>query len=358
MYKLIRPFLFFMSADHAHSFVTFYMKNVLKFLPLKSLIRKKMFVTSKLMEQTINGTKYSNPVGIAAGFDKNAEMIDFLEMLGFGFIEIGSITNNPSNGNPKPRMIRLIKDRALINRCGLNNHGVKIIAERFSKIKEKRLIPIGVNIAKTHDPNILGDAGVGDYCSSFKTLDECGDYTVLNVSCPNTTEGKTFETPETLTKLLKKIDPPNAKKPIYLKVSPGLSDDEFKSVIEIAEGHGITGYIISNTSSDRSHLSDSEKIKAQNFGNGGLSGAPLKARTKELISKIYKMIPNERIIIACGGVETVDDVYELISRGAHLVQLYTSMIYEGPLLVRNINRALRLRLHNEGVSLSEIRGRL
>lgn len=356
MYKMIRPILFLMSADTAHSVVAYFMEHILKFIPIKPFVRGICKSRSKLLRQKCDGLLISNPVGLAAGFDKNATMMSFLEMLGFGVLEIGSITFFPSNGNPKPRMIRLIDESSLINRCGLNNEGTSSVAYRFKELHKKIKIPVGINISKTHDPLILGKEGISDYKCSFDLVSDIADYITINISCPNTEEGKTFENVESLDKLLRELNLHSCKVPVYLKISADLSDEDINGVINKATEFNISGYIISNTSSNRNLLTDKSKEIADKFGKGGLSGEAIKDNTFELIKKIYKIAPKGTTIIASGGISTADDVYNAISYGANFVQIYTAFIFKGPLVVRNINCELSKRLKKENITLSELRG--
>jgi dihydroorotate dehydrogenase len=296
------------------------------------------------------GIDFHSPVGLGAGFDKNGKLLNLFPSLGFGFVEIGSVTAHPGLGNPKPRIFRLPADRAIINRMGLNNDGVDALAHRLSETL--RTIPCGINIAKTHDPEILGSRAIDDFCYAFKTISDYADYIALNISCPNTKEGKTFEDPHALDELLSAVKSLEKgferKKPLLIKISPDLSYKTLDEILDISEHHGINGYVISNTSLRRDGLmAKAEKISR--IGQGGLSGAPIKTRATEMIAYTYTHL-KKPFIIGVGGIFSASHAYEKIKAGASLIQVYTGLIYEGPSLVKNINKGLVAFLKADGFS--------
>ncbi len=352
MYKAIRPLLFLLSPDRAHHLVALIMEYGGK-VPVLKRLEKWFRVDHPRLRQELHGILFSNPVGVAAGLDKNGKTVPFLKMLGFGFVEVGSVTRLSSQGNPLPRMKRLVKDGALINRCGLNNDGAEVVRKRL--LERSHSIPLGVNIAKTHSENIIGADGVEDFHQSFELLKDCGHYITLNISCPNTTEGKTFESSEALHELLLKLKVHKISKPIFVKFSPGPSNQELVRLLEVCESFNVSGYILGNTATSRDELIHGRKI-AEQFGRGGLSGLPLKERMFELVELIYCSVDRSKIIIACGGIRTAEDVYKAISLGAHLVQVLTGFVYEGPSMARTINRNLLKMLERDGVSVGELRG--
>lgn len=294
----------------------------------------------KRLNTKVFGIDFKNPVGLAAGFDKNGELLDFLPSLGFGFIEMGSVTARFSQGNPKPRIYRIPKDKAIINNTGLPNNGVDRVFEKLQSFMPK--IPMGINIAKTHDPNILGEAAILDMCYSFIRLYGQTDYLTLNISCPNTKEGKTFEEKDALDELLSALydirSNFSTKKPVLLKISPDLSFESIDDILEVAENYDIDGYVISNTSLKREGLRTSPR-QLSKITEGGLSGLPIRDISTELIRHVKERLP-ERIIIGSGGIFSAFDAYEKMIAGASLVQVYTGLIYEGPGLVKKINKGL------------------
>lgn len=344
MYKLIRPLLFLQDPEIIHDYVLWLGKHC-------SWLKKPFscmydFKDTRL-EQTIAGISFANPVGLAAGFDKNGVLLDILPSFGFGFIEIGSVTALHCAGNPKPRLFRLPKDKCIINRMGLNNIGAKAMEQRLCK--KQVPIPLGINIAKTNDPAITGDKARGDICFSYEWLYDAADYITLNISCPNTQEEKTDEDPDSLEKLLATIREARLKfeqpKPLFLKLSLDLSYAQLDAILELGLVYGIDGYVIGNTSLQRNGLQTPlERLTA--IGTGGMSGKPIKKRATELIRYVYQHA--HPIIIGVGGVFSAEDAYEKITAGASLVQVYTGLIYEGPGLVKAINKGLVALLDHDG----------
>ncbi|MBU1199273.1 MAG: quinone-dependent dihydroorotate dehydrogenase [Nanoarchaeota archaeon] len=342
MYKLIRPLIFKYDPEDVHEKIIA-LSLSLSNSHLNKIIKGLYSYENKMLNTNVFGIDFKNPVGLAAGYDKNGELLDFLPSLGFGFIEIGSVSAQPSQGNTKPRIFRFPKDKSLVNRTGLPNKGVDKIHD---KIKDKKFkVPVGINIVKTHNPELLGEAGIFDICYSFLRLHDLGDYITINISCPNTAEGKTFEDKNSLNDLLLEINKIrknfSERKPILLKISPDLSYNVMDDVLEIAEYFSIDGYVISNTSS----------INTKGI-EGGLSGLPIKQKSTELIRYVHKHIPDTSIV-GVGGIFSAQDAYEKILAGASLVQGYTGLIYEGPGLVKKINKGLVRLLKRDGFSSLE-----
>ena len=355
MYDFLRPALFRLNAERAHT-VAATAARLAELTRTDSLLQSNYEYENDRLEQTLFGLRFINPVGLAAGFDKNASLLDFWPTLGFGFVEVGSVTARPSKGNPKPRAFRLPDDGALINRMGLNNKGAEKIARRLEKLDAERRMIVGVNIAKTHDPAIMGDDAVADFCESYRLLAPHADYVVLNVSCPNTREGKTFEDPSACEALLKAIGQERARLPrhvpLLIKLSPPLServayDSDVEGIVELGNTYAIDGYIATNTASDREGLQtpvdDLSKI-----GEGGLSGRPLAARSTHLVRYLYRLTNGAVPIIGVGGVFSPEDAYAKIRAGASLIQIYTALVYEGPSLVRRIKEGLMGLLERDG----------
>jgi dihydroorotate dehydrogenase len=277
------------------------------------------------------GQVFRNPVGIAAGFDKNADHVEALAALGFGFVEIGSVTAQPSEGNPRPRLFRLPADGALINRMGLNNRGAAAAAARLAEAK--RTVPIFVNIAKSHVPGLEGAAAIDDYVTSVREMSPVADVLVLNISCPNSGDGRTFEAPEALTALLSAVSDVRDNTPLLVKVSPDLDPVALDQVIEIAVAHGVDGFTATNTTVHREGLSASPEALSV-IGPGGLSGAPLHARAVDTVRQIRARV--ELPIVGVGGIRGAAEAAAFLEAGANLIQLYTGFIYGGPTVVRQI----------------------
>ncbi|MBV70139.1 MAG: dihydroorotate dehydrogenase (quinone) [Myxococcales bacterium] len=338
MYRLIRRILFFLKPENAHHFALACLHFVCSIPGVKSLLRR-IYHRRNQTPRTLLGQTFLNPIGLAAGFDKNGEHIDVLSCLGFGFIEIGSATARPASGNPQPRLFRLKNDRALINRMGLNNQGALAISQRLSKVD--RRCPIFVNIAKSHDSTIIDDLAIDDYCESVKLLVDVADVLVINVSCPNSGDGRTFEDPDALGQLLPEIRRVIGDKPVpYLvKVSPDLSQTQLESVVTLALENGAAGFTATNTTINRDGL-NTPANQLDLIGAGGLSGRPLHHRALKTVENLRRL--TDLPIIAVGGISEVEHAQAFVDAGASLVQLYSGFIYEGPALIRRIAHQLRL----------------
>ncbi|MFU8812129.1 MAG: quinone-dependent dihydroorotate dehydrogenase [Balneolaceae bacterium] len=299
------------------------------------------------LEQNIAGLCFKNPVGLAAGFDKNGTLVPIIDSLGFGYTEVGSITANPSVGNPKPRSFRLHTDQSLINRMGLNNDGAQTVIKRLEK--RPRTIPLGINIAKTHDPDIVGERALEDYRISYQLALPVADYITLNISCPNTREGKTFEDPASLDRLLTHlhIGKDKSSPPVLVKFSVDLDDAALHELVDVCLSHSIDGFVATNTSAKRHELK-TPSSKIEQIGTGGLSGAAIRTKSTHIIRSIHDQTKGEKWIIGVGGIFSAADAIEKIKAGADLVQVYTALVYEGPALVKRINDGLvmYLREHN------------
>jgi len=338
MYKtIIRPILFIFDPEKIHHFIFTFIKMS---APLFGWVNRLLFVESdKRLEKEVFGLKFKTPVGIAAGFDKNGILIDQLEDYGFGFIEIGTVTPKPQEGNPKKRLFRLPKDKALINRMGFNNYGVDKAVEKL-KIRKTKLI-VGGNIGKnTATPN---NEAKEDYVYNFNALYDHVDYFVVNVSCPNVknlTKLQDVDFLEDLLSTLKTIDKKKGKnRPILLKIAPDLNTQQLDDIIELIATTKIAGVIAANTSSGRENLSTSpQDILA--IGNGGLSGLPIRDNATEVIRYLAQQSNKAFPIIGVGGIHSAKDALEKIEAGADLVQVFTGFIYEGPRLVKEINKAI------------------
>lgn len=299
--------------------------------------------SNKKIEQDILGIHFSNPIGLAAGFDKDAELTDILPAVGFGFAEIGSITGEPCEGNPKPRLWRMKESKSLVVYYGLKNPGCEAVAE---KLKDKKFqIPIGVSIAKTNCQATANmEAGAKDYLKAYKTMQDIGSYITVNISCPNAFGGQPFTDKKSLEYLMNVLSQFPKKKPIFIKLSPDLSEQELNDIIEIAEKYNIDGFISSNLTKNR----DNTKIKNAVPDRGGMSGKVVEDLSNKMISYIHKKTNGKKIIIGCGGVFSAEDAYYKIQAGASLIQMITGMIFEGPQIISDINLGLIKLLERDG----------
>lgn len=341
MYRLIKPIFFKFDPEDMHHFVVKRLKWFNDYFPLgKTILRSSYDIHLKGLETEVFGLKFRNPVGLAAGFDKNGEYIEALSNLGFGFIEVGTVTPRPQPGNDKPRMFRLPTDEALINRMGFNNKGVDVLAERLRLLKSKEPnIIVGGNIGKNKTtPN---EDAVSDYIICFDKLFDVVDYFVVNVSSPNTPGLRELQEKGPLMELLNTLQQRNRKndisKPILLKIAPDLADAQLDDIIEIVKETKIAGVIATNTTIDRNGLYTEEVVKNQ---MGGLSGKPLTKRSTEVIKYLSEKSNKAFPIIGVGGIHSAEDAKEKMEAGASLVQLYTGFIYEGPALIKRICKAL------------------
>lgn len=363
MYAFFRPLLFRIDPERAHNIAMSAGRLAQGITP--SLVQPMFNFEHPSLKQELWGRTFPNPVGLAAGFDKNGVLVRFWSKVGFGFSEIGSVSARAASGNAKPRAFRLPADRALINRMGLNNEGADEVSRRLKKLSLDQLPPLGINLAKTHDPSIIGKGALLDFRHSFRLLAPLASYIVLNISCPNTREGKTFEDPASLDALLKAIfadrDDMGSKAPILIKLSPTFSqyvvfDSAIEEIVSMALKYGIQGLVATNTAPDRENLSTSPEI-IQRIGNGGLSGAPLTHRTTRLIKYLYEKTEGTIPIIAVGGIDSAESAYANLRAGASLVQLYTGLVYRGPGVVKRIKKGLVRLLRQDGFeSISDVIG--
>jgi len=313
---------------------------MLHFLGITRLVKRFLFdFRHPSIEREVFGLNFKNPIGIGAGFDKDAKLIDILDNFGFGFIEIGTLTPKPQPGNPKPRLFRLTKDNALINRMGFNNHGVDEAILRLKKRKAK--IIVGGNIGK--NKNTPNDKAVDDYVKCLNALYDYVDYFVVNISSPNTPDLRKLQSKKPLQELLgflkKEIQDKPQKKPLLLKIAPDLSNDELNDIVKIINHLKLDGVVATNTTISRSGLL-TKADKIESIGDGGLSGMPLRQRSTEVIHYLRNKLDRDIPIIGVGGIMCVEDAIEKLEAGATLLQIYTGFIYEGPILIKNINKAL------------------
>lgn len=339
MYKLVKPLFFQMDPEKAHHTVTDGLRLFSKIWGSKLLLKSLYTVSDPRLEREVFGLKFKNPVGLAAGFDKNGAYIEEMSGFGFGFIEIGTVTPRPQPGNDKPRMFRLVKDQALINRMGFNNQGADVAAGKLKYLKDRDQLIIGGNIGKNKlTPN---EQAVDDYVYCFGALYDYVDYFVVNVSSPNTPGLRDLQEKEPLKHILNTLQKLNeerpATKPILLKIAPDLTNSQLDDIIEIVRDTRIAGVIATNTTIARDGLRSDPKLVKE---AGGVSGKPLGKRATEVIRYLSEKSDRAFPIIGVGGIHSADDAIEKLEAGAALVQVYTGFIYEGPALVSNICKGI------------------
>lgn len=340
MYKaIIRPLLFMLSPETVHHFVVVLIRFLFAIPFVKALVSAIYTVRDEKLRKEVFGLTFENPVGLAAGFDKNATFYGQFAAFGFSFIEVGTATPVGQPGNQRPRSFRLPADKALINRMGFNNHGARSIAERLDKGRTNMIV--GGNIGKnTSTPNA---SAVEDYADAFLALYDYVDYFVVNVSCPNISDLSHLQDRDLLAGILLRLSSIRAemlqKKPILVKISPDLNWEQIDDVLELVDEFNMDGIVATNTTITRAGLSTSAE-KVEKIGLGGLSGKPIRERSTEIIRYISEKTGGKLPIIGVGGILSADDALEKLRAGASLIQIYTGFIYEGPGLVKKINKAL------------------
>src|SRR3989344_6584874 len=344
LYKgILKPVLFLLDPEDIHDFFVRFGAFLGKFSPIRWKISKLFDYRNEKLRQKILGIDFRNPVGLAAGFDKDIELTDIISSLGFGFEEVGSITAKACDGNPRPRLWSLPKTKSLGVWYGLKNSGAEILSKKLSG-KIHRL-PVGVNVAFTNcEENSDIPTAISDYVSGFGAMEKYADYITVNLSCPNISGGMPFLTPLNYDRLMVEIDKIPTPKPIFVKISPDMSHEEIDVFLEISGRHRVHGIICSNLTKKV----DPAKIKDPLTPYGGLSGKLVFPKALDLLSYMYKKSGNKFIFIFCGGVFSADDAYKAIRQGATLVELITGMIFEGPQLIGEINRGLMERITRDG----------
>jgi len=348
-YKVIfKPLFFLIDPETTHqqmlAFGNFLGSNRIT----KALTALFFFYSNKSLEQKILGIKFPNPIGLAAGFDKDGVLTDITPRVGFGFTEVGSITGEPCEGNPKPRLWRLIKSKGIVVYYGLKNDGCEKILKR---LKNKTFtIPIGISIAKTNSPKTVEvEDGIADYVKAYGKFTNIGSYFTINISCPNTYGGQPFTDVGRLEALLTEIDRVQSRKPIFLKMPPDLDKKKIDQIIDVARRHRVAGFICTNLTDDRANPKIAHKLIDKSVPKkGGISGKPVEGLANDLVSYVYRKTKGEFLIIGCGGVFSARDAYKKIKLGASLVQLITGMIFEGPQLISEINQGLVNLLKKDG----------
>lgn len=337
MYPFIfRTFFARMDPERAHHLVIPVIRAI-GIWPIAPIARALTKPDPRLRTEAL-GLVFDSPFGVAAGFDKNAVMSEGLHALGFGHVEIGTVTAIAQEGNPRPRLFRLVEDRALINRMGFNNAGAAAAAERLRRSRRRpRRAILGANIGKSRVVDV--EAATDDYVASTRAIAPVADYLVVNVSSPNTPGLRGLQAVQTLRPLLEAVRDAAGETPLLVKIAPDLPDDEIETIARLAVDLGLAGLVATNTTIAREPLSADPAV-VEAMGAGGLSGAPLRRRSLEVLRTVRAVVPTEFCVISAGGVETADDVRERLAAGADLVQGYTAFIYRGPLWARQINRGL------------------
>lgn len=345
--RILKPILFMQDPENVHD----RMVRLGAFLGNhdlgRSVVRRVFDYGNPILEQDVCGLHFKNPVGLAAGFDKNAELTDILPSVGFGFVEVGSITGERCEGNSKPRLWRLPKSRSLLVYYGLKNDGCDILAPKLEgKISANHGAVIGTSVAMTNCmANTDAHQAVKDYAKAFKKFAKIGDYTTINISCPNAYGGQPFLTPHKLDYLLDILDEIPTEKPVFIKLSPDMSDAEVDAILAVAEKHRVNGIICTNLMKKR----DPNAIKDADVPLvGGFSGKLVQDYADALLKRIYRKFGSRFVLVGCGGIFSAEDAYRKIRNGASLVQLVTGMIFEGPQLIGDINRGLVESLEKDG----------
>lgn len=350
LYNLVKNALFQVEPEKAHNFAHHLGAAAQRLKIPIPLLEKVFSINSPRLNVKALGLNFPNPIGLAAGFDKNGRIVDFMASLGFGFIEIGSVSNFPAEGNPQPRMFRLEDDSALINRMGLNNIGADAIVDKLKRHTFK--VPLGINLVKTNDSKILGEDAIDDFVSCYVKMAPAASYIVLNVSCPNTEDGKTFEEPESLRELLRRISTKDQElllgAPLLIKFSSDISMENLEKIVEVANEFSLDGFVLCNTSMTRENL-QTNSLVIEKIGRGGLSGNPIYNKALERIKFVSKLTKGQKTIIGVGGVDSAQKAYGFIKAGASLVQAYTGLVYQGPGFCRDVNLGLLKLLDRDGL---------
>lgn len=350
MYRsLIKPLLFLLPPETIHRLLVSFLRYAFKIPGIRNLVKSCYHINNKALQTEFLGMTFSNPVGLAAGFDKNAEVYREFHAFGFSFIEVGTVTPKGQPGNPRPRSFRIPRDRGLINRMGFNNHGAEAAAAKLAATRPKGLI-LGGNIGKnTQTPN---EAAVNDYEAVFRAIYQGVDYFVVNVSCPNISDLHKLQDQDSLEQILGRIldirKEMDLKKPVLLKISPDLNNKQLDETLEIVERLKLDGLVATNTTIRRDGLKTPASA-IETIGKGGMSGAPITERSLEVVKYVHKKTDGKLPIIAVGGIMGVQDALNMFDAGATLIQLYTGFIYEGPGLAKRINREVLKRRKQKSV---------
>ncbi|MEV8190586.1 quinone-dependent dihydroorotate dehydrogenase [Rhodococcus pyridinivorans] len=342
MYRYLLRLMFLLPPERAHHLAFLAMRWSTRFGPLRALVSKVLVTDDPILRNTVFGVQFPTPVGLAAGFDKDATGVDVWGPLGFGFAEIGTVTAQAQPGNPQPRLFRLPEDRAIVNRMGFNNHGAGEAANRLRQ--RRRTVPIGANIGKTKV--VPAEQAAEDYTESARLLGPLADFVVVNVSSPNTPGLRDLQAVESLRPILAAVLD-TVTVPVLVKIAPDLSDEDVDAVADLALELGLAGIVATNTTIRRDGL-NTPQSRIEEIGAGGLSGAPVAERSLEVLRRLRTRVGDRLTLISVGGIETTEQAFERILAGASLVQVYTGFIYGGPFWARRINRGIARKLRAHG----------
>ena len=343
---IAKPYFFKQDPEDVHDRACKVGETLGKNILTRRLVAQALDYRNSVLELDILGMHFNNPVGLAAGFDKNARLTRILPSVGFGFEEVGSITGEPCEGNPRPRLWRLPRSRGLVVYYGLKNDGCEAVAERMRGSTFD--FPVGVSIAKTNSLATVGvQDGIADYVKAFRAFLDIGQYLTLNISCPNAFGGEPFTDPDRLDILLSEIDDIRTKKPIFLKMPADLTTEQLDALVAVADRHRVHGFVLSNLTK-KFERPEVQQDEIKGLVHGGISGKPTFNQSNALIAHLYQKVSGRYVIIGCGGIFSAEDAYEKIRQGASLVQLITGMIFEGPQLIGEINLGLVKLLQRDG----------
>lgn len=342
--RLAKPVFFMINPETTHDIVSFTGELMGSNILTRKLLEINFSYKNKILNQKILGIDFENPIGLSAGFDKNAKLTSTMPCVGFGYATVGSITGDKCEGNPKPRLWRLKKSKGLVVYYGLKNAGCEKIFKRLNG--KKFSIPIGISVAKTNCKEAVGmTEGIDDYVKAFSVMRDVGSYNEINISCPNTYGGEPFTDPKKLDALLTEIDKVKTKKPNFIKMASDLTMDEIDGIIEVVKGHKIKGFVSTNLTKNRDNK---EMLESDIPKNGGISGKPVSKLSTKQIGYIYKKTKGKYIIIGCGGVFSAEDAYLKMKEGASLISLISGMIFEGPQVISEIKQGLVELLKRDG----------
>jgi len=344
--QVLRPLFFTLDPEQAHNLAIKTGKTICSSSFILDRLADLFCYDHPYLRQEVMGIEFKNPLGLAAGFDKNAEVIALWQSLGFGFAEVGTITPLPQMGNPKPRLFRLVEDEAILNRMGFNNDGAKEIADR---LKDHISFPIGINLGKQKDTPL--DRAKEDYRDCFRWLKDKGSYFVVNVSSPNTPNLRDLQSIDHLQGILSDIQAENkTSKPVLVKIAPDLKDEEIKEIVDLCLNCQVRGIIATNTTTARHNLKTTKLAKGKKIEEeaGGISGQPLKHRSNQVIQMIWQHSQGKIPIVGVGGIGSPDDAWQKLTAGASLLQIYTGLVYQGPGLIKTILKGITARMeqHN------------
>jgi len=356
--KILKPIFFLFDAEHVHDFFKWFGECLGRFSLTRWAVRKCCDYEHPALESRVAGLNFKNPVGLAGGFDKDVRLTQIIPAVGFGFMEVGAVTRYPFGGNQGMHVARLPKDQAIIVYYGLKNIGAEAIEKKLHRLTFA--IPVGLNIAKTNREDIKGEKSVEDYAATFRMLAKYFAYVTVNISCPNAQDGRLFQEPQLLDRLLAALSKEKKEGPVFLKISTDLTNEEADKIIATCEKYPfIDGFIVGNLTKRREILSlKSSPEELNRIPKGGISGKPIRSFSTNLIRHIYKQTQGKYTIIGLGGVFSAEDAYEKIKAGASAVQMVTGMIYKGPMVIKRINKGLVQLLERDGYShISEAIGK-